>query len=50
MSELASAAVGQATLLAKGATEDQALAFLQPVVISTPCTEQSLAELLGVPV
>ena len=35
MSELASAAVGQATLLAKGATEDQALAFLQPVVIST---------------
>lgn len=35
MSELASAAVGQATLLAKGATEEQALAFLQPVVIST---------------
>ena len=35
MWELASAAVGQATVLAKGATEDQALAFLQPVVIST---------------
>lgn len=35
MSELASAAVGQATLLGKGATEDQAVAFLQPVVIST---------------
>lgn len=35
MSELASAAVGQATLLAKGATEEQAVAFLQPVVISS---------------
>ena len=35
MSELASAAVGQATLLAKGATEAQAMAFLQPIVIET---------------
>ena len=35
MSELASAAIGQSTLLAKGATEDQAVAFLQPVVIDT---------------
>ena len=35
MSELASAAIGQSTLLAKGATEDQAVAFLQPIVIDT---------------
>ena len=35
MSELASAAIGQSTLLAKGATERQALAFLQPIVIDT---------------
>ena len=35
MGELASAAVGQATLLAKGATEDQAVALLQPIVIDT---------------
>ncbi len=35
MSELASGAVVQATLLAKGATEDQAMAFLQPIVIDT---------------
>lgn len=35
MSELASGAVGQATLLAKGATEEQAMAFLQPIVIDT---------------
>lgn len=35
MSELASAAIGQSTLLAKGATEDQAMAFLQPIVIET---------------
>ena len=35
MSELASAAIGQATLLAKGATEEQAMAFLQPIVIDT---------------
>lgn len=35
MSELASAAIGQSTLLAKGATEDQAMAFLQPIVIDT---------------
>lgn len=35
MSVLAGAAVGQATLLAKGATEDQAVAFLQPIVIDT---------------
>lgn len=35
MSELASGAVGQAVLTAKGATEKQAMAFLQPVVIET---------------
>ena len=35
MSELASGAVVQATLLAKGATEEQARAFLQPIVIDT---------------
>lgn len=35
MSELAGAAVGQATLLAKGATEAQAMSFLQPIVIDT---------------
>ena len=35
MSELASGAVGRATLYAKGATEDQAMAFLQPIVIDT---------------
>ena len=35
MSELASGAIGQSTLLAKGATEDQAMAFLQPIVIDT---------------
>ena len=35
MSELASGAIGQSTLLAKGATEEQAMAFLQPVVIDT---------------
>ncbi len=35
MSELASGAVGQATLLAKGATEEQAMALLQPIVIDT---------------
>ena len=35
MGELASAAVGQATLLAKGATEKQAVALLQPIVIDT---------------
>lgn len=35
MSELAGAAVGQATLLAKGATEEQAISFLQPIVIDT---------------
>ena len=35
MSELASGAVVQATLLAKGATEEQAMAFLQPIIIDT---------------
>lgn len=35
MSELAGAAIGQATLLARGATENQAIAFLQPIVIDT---------------
>lgn len=35
MSELASGAVGRATLYAKGATEKQAMAFLQPIVIET---------------
>ena len=35
MSELAGGAVGRATLYAKGATEDQAMAFLQPIVIDT---------------
>lgn len=35
ISELAAGAVGQATLYAKGATEDQAMAFLQPIVIDT---------------
>ena len=35
MSELASGAVVQATLLAKGTTEDQAIAYLQPIVIDT---------------
>lgn len=33
MSMLASAAAGQATMLAKGATESQALAFLQPITV-----------------
>ena len=35
LSELAAGAVGRATLYAKGATEDQAMAFLQPIVIDT---------------
>lgn len=35
MSELASGAVGRATLYAKGATEAQAMAYLQPIVIDT---------------
>ena len=35
MSELAGGAVGRATLYAKGATEDQAMGFLQPIVIDT---------------
>lgn len=35
MSELASGAVARSTLYAKGATEDQAMAFLQPIVIDT---------------
>lgn len=35
MSELASGAVGRATLYAKGATEKQAMAILQPIVINT---------------
>lgn len=35
MSELAGGAVGRATLYAKGATEKQAMAFLQPIVINT---------------
>ena len=35
MSELASGAVVQATLLAKGATEQQAMDYLQPIVIDT---------------
>lgn len=35
MSVLANAAVGQQTLLAHGATERQALGFLQPIVIDT---------------
>ena len=35
MSELASGAVVQATLLAKGATEEQAMNYLQPIVIDT---------------
>lgn len=35
MSELAGGAIGRATLYAKGATEDQAMAFLQPIVIDT---------------
>lgn len=35
ISELAAGAVGRATLYAKGATEDQAIAFLQPIVIDT---------------
>ena len=35
MSELANGAIGQSTLLAKGATEDQAMAFLQPIAIDT---------------
>ncbi len=35
MSELAGGAVGRATLYAKGATEEQAMAFLQPIVIDT---------------
>lgn len=34
MSELAGGAVGRATLYAKGATENQAMAFLQPIVIN----------------
>lgn len=35
MTQLANAAMGQATLYAKGATEQQALGFLQPVLIDT---------------
>lgn len=35
MSELASGAVVQATLLAKGATDDQSMAYLQPIIIDT---------------
>ncbi|MGL4851987.1 MAG: ABC transporter permease [Phocaeicola sp.] len=35
MSELASGAIGKATLLAKGATEEQAMTFLQPITIDT---------------
>lgn len=35
ISELAAGVVGRATLYAKGATEDQAMAFLQPIVIDT---------------
>ncbi len=35
MSELAGGAVSRATLYAKGATEDQAIAALQPIVIDT---------------
>lgn len=35
MTELANAAVGQQTLYAKGATERQALGFLQPILIDT---------------
>ena len=35
MSELASGAVVQATLLAKGATEEQAMNYMQPIVIDT---------------
>lgn len=35
ISELAAGAVGRATSYAKGATEDQAMAFLQPIVIDT---------------
>ena len=35
MSELASGAIGRATLRAKGATDDQAVAFLQPIVIDS---------------
>ncbi|NDV83118.1 ABC transporter permease [Bacteroides sp. 51] len=35
MSELASGAAARSVLYAKGATEDQAMAFLQPIVIDT---------------
>lgn len=35
MSELAAGAVGRATLYAKGATENQAMGILQPIVIDT---------------
>lgn len=35
MSELTSGAVGRATLYAKGANEDQAMGFLQPIVIES---------------
>lgn len=35
MSELAGGAIGRATLYAKGATEDQTMAFLQPIVIDS---------------
>ena len=35
MSELASGAAARTALYAKGATEDQAMAFLQPIVIDT---------------
>lgn len=35
ISELVAGAVGRETLYAKGATEDQAMAFLQPIVIDT---------------
>lgn len=35
MSELAGGAIGRATLRAKGATDEQTMAFLQPIVIDT---------------
>ena len=35
MSELAAGAIGRANLYARGATEDQAMGFLQPIVIDT---------------
>ena len=39
MSELASGAAARTALYAKGATEDQAMAFLQPIVIDTTARE-----------